>query len=73
MVRRSLEAAPDASTEQIASSLLDLAAREFLADSGRPLDLEIERYDALGSITMNAGGLARYWRKRRDAEQPGRT
>jgi glyoxylase-like metal-dependent hydrolase (beta-lactamase superfamily II) len=67
-VRAFLAAWPDAPTEAIASSLRELAAREFLADAGRPLDDEHERYDALGSIAMNAAGLARYWRKRWEAE-----
>ena len=39
---------------------------EFLADAGAPIDLS--RYDALGSIRMNATGLSRYWRKRWDRE-----
>jgi glyoxylase-like metal-dependent hydrolase (beta-lactamase superfamily II) len=67
-VRAFLIASPDASSEAIASSLRDLAGREFLDDAGRPLDAELERYDALGSIAMNATGLARYWRKRWEAE-----
>lgn len=70
-VRASLMAVPDASTEAIASSLRDLAGREFLDDAGRPLDDELGRYDALGSIAMNAAGLARYWRKRWDAGTDG--
>jgi len=67
-VRTSLVASPDASSEAIASSLRELAGREFLDDAGRPLDDELDRYDALGSIAMNAAGLARYWRKRWEAE-----
>ncbi len=62
-------AEPDAPTEAIASSLRDLAGREFLDDAGRPIDDELDRYDALGSIAMNAAGLARYWRKRWEAER----
>jgi len=33
---------------------------------------DLARYDALGSIRMNATGLERYWRKRREreADQP---
>ena len=67
-VRTSLVASPDASSEAIASSLRELAGREFLDDAGRPLGDELDRYDALGSIAMNAAGLARYWRKRWEAE-----
>src|SRR5262245_45821341 len=43
-----------------------LAREEFEADARRPIDLA--RYDALGSIKMNAQGLARYWRKRWERE-----
>jgi glyoxylase-like metal-dependent hydrolase (beta-lactamase superfamily II) len=70
-VRTSLMAESDASTAAIASSLRDLAGQEFLDDAGRPLDDELDRYDALGSIAMNAAGLARYWRKRWEAETAG--
>lgn len=70
-VRRSLVADPDIDTAHITETLTEQAAREFLADSGLPIDLA--RYDALGSISMNAGGLARYWRKRweREAAEAG--
>jgi len=67
VVRQSLTAEPEAPTEAIASALRDLARREFLDDAGRPLEEELDRYDALGSIAMNAAGLARYWRKRWEA------
>jgi glyoxylase-like metal-dependent hydrolase (beta-lactamase superfamily II) len=70
-VRAFLVASPDAAIEAIAAGLHDLAGREFLDDAGRPLDDELERYDALGSIAMNAAGLARYWRKRREATVEG--
>jgi glyoxylase-like metal-dependent hydrolase (beta-lactamase superfamily II) len=50
----------------IAAALRELAAAEHVADAGEPIDLA--RYDALGSIRMNAAGLERYWRKRREAE-----
>lgn len=52
--------------EEITAALRDQAAAEHLADAGVPIDLA--RYDALGSIRMNAAGLERYWRKRREAE-----
>ena len=32
------------------------------------MPIDLARYDAIGWIRMNAGGLARYWRKRREAE-----
>jgi len=46
--------------------LEQLAREEHEADAHRSIDLE--RYDALGSIRMNAQGLARYWRKRWERE-----
>jgi glyoxylase-like metal-dependent hydrolase (beta-lactamase superfamily II) len=61
---------PDASDEDLRAMLEVLARTDFEADAHRPIDLA--RYDALGSIKMNAQGLARYWRKRweREAAQP---
>ncbi len=70
-VRRLSEGAVD--VDAIAAALAEQAAEEHIADAGTPIDLA--RYDALGSIRMNAAGLERYWRKRREAadrrgEQP---
>jgi glyoxylase-like metal-dependent hydrolase (beta-lactamase superfamily II) len=65
-VRTILERDPDASIDEIATALRGLAAEGFEAESGRPVDLG--RYDAIGSIAMNAAGLARYWRKRWERE-----
>jgi glyoxylase-like metal-dependent hydrolase (beta-lactamase superfamily II) len=65
-VRAALTQEPDLSAEDLRSMLVELASTEFLADAGRPIDLE--RYDAIGSIGMNAAGLARYWRKRWERE-----
>jgi glyoxylase-like metal-dependent hydrolase (beta-lactamase superfamily II) len=52
--------------DRIAAALREQASAEHLADAGVPIDLA--RYDALGSIRMNAAGLERYWRKRRERE-----
>ncbi len=52
--------------DRIAAALREQAADEHVADAGVPIDLA--RYDALGSIRMNATGLERYWRKRRERE-----
>ncbi len=65
-VRRSLERDPSVDLEDLVGTLTDQAAEEYLRDSGEPIDLS--RYDALGSIRMNAQGLSRYWRKRWEAE-----
>jgi len=65
-VRRRLDTDPDAGIDDLTDMLRDVAAADYLADAGVPIDLD--RYDAIGSIRMNAAGLARYWRKRREAE-----
>jgi len=65
-VRRRLDTDPEAGLEDLTEMLRGVAAADHLADAGVPIDLE--RYDAIGSIRMNAAGLARYWRKRREAE-----
>jgi glyoxylase-like metal-dependent hydrolase (beta-lactamase superfamily II) len=65
-VRQVLEDDPGADADLVTSVLTDQASDEFLADAGAPIDLS--RYDALGSIRMNATGLSRYWRKRWDRE-----
>ena len=68
-MRATLERDPQADADQIAEELRALAAVEFEAESGRPIDMA--RYDAIGSIAMNAVGLSRYWRKRWEREGPG--
>ena len=65
-VRAALVQRHDESDEELRTLLEDLARREFEADAHRQIDLG--RYDALGSIKMNAQGLARYWRKRWERE-----
>ena len=40
-------------------------ATDELAAAGVALDDVLDRYDAIGSIRMNAQGLGRYWRKQR--------
>ena len=61
-----LRSNPQASTDDLAAALREVAAERIQAETGRPIDLE--RYDAIGSIAMNAAGLARYWRKRWERE-----
>jgi glyoxylase-like metal-dependent hydrolase (beta-lactamase superfamily II) len=63
-VRAALERTDD--IEEIAALLERRGATEYLEDSGQPIDLE--RYDVLSSIRMNAMGLMRYWRKREERE-----
>lgn len=66
-VRTALEHDPEATPDEIAIGLRALAADRYERETGRPLDLV--RYDAIGSIGMNAAGLARYWRKRWEREE----
>lgn len=68
-VRHEVEGRPERAPEDIVPVLRQQARAEFERDSGAPFDAA--RYDALGSIEMNARGLVRYWRKRwqREADQ----
>jgi glyoxylase-like metal-dependent hydrolase (beta-lactamase superfamily II) len=61
-VRDRLDRAPGTTIDELEDELLTQAQTEYETDSGRPFDRD--RYDAIGSIRMNAEGLARYWRKR---------
>jgi glyoxylase-like metal-dependent hydrolase (beta-lactamase superfamily II) len=65
-VRARLVREPGVSTEALERELAIQARTEYESDSGLPFD--ISRYDAIGSIRMNAEGLARYWRKRWERE-----
>lgn len=68
-VRIQLDGHPDRGPDDVVPFLREQAREEYESDSGLPFDLG--RYDAIGSIGMNAQGLVRYWRKRweREAEQ----
>ncbi len=68
-VRAILEDDPAATERIVITALTERARREFEHDAGRPF--ERDRYDVLGSIRMNAHGLARYWRKRWEREAAG--
>jgi glyoxylase-like metal-dependent hydrolase (beta-lactamase superfamily II) len=65
--RRVLEREPDAGVDAVSLAFHAQAAEEFRLDSGRAIDLA--RYNAIGSIEMNAAGLTRYWRKRWEADR----
>ena len=65
-VRTRLQTSPEASIDELETELTTQARAEYEQDSGQPFDLS--RYDAIGSIRMNAEGLARYWRKREQLE-----
>ena len=64
VVRRALDV--DEDLDRIASLLEAQGGREYLEDSGEPIDME--RYDVLSSVRMNAAGLIRYWKKRAERE-----
>jgi hypothetical protein len=66
-VRDVLEADPEADVATITARLAERARADFARDAGTPIDEA--RYDVLGSIRMNAQGLARYWRTRRERER----
>ncbi len=59
----------DDDLDRIAGLLETRGATEYREDSGQ--DIDMERYDVLSSIRMNAMGLSRYWKKRaeRDAAE----
>jgi len=67
-VRSALRAEPPATETGLIELLTAQARREFAEDAGGGTPFDLERYDALGSIRMNAQGLTRYWRKRWEAE-----
>ncbi|TMK35989.1 MAG: MBL fold metallo-hydrolase [Actinobacteria bacterium] len=65
-VRARLAREPGTGTDALERELVVQARAEYESDSG--LSFDIGRYDAIGSIRMNAEGLARYWRKRWERE-----
>ena len=68
-VRSALELDDD--LDRIVGILERRGAVEYREDSGEPIDME--RYDLLSSIRMNAIGMIRYWRKRAErAERAAR-
>jgi glyoxylase-like metal-dependent hydrolase (beta-lactamase superfamily II) len=67
-VRAALLDEPEKDVAALAELLRRQAREEFREDAPADVDFDLSRYDALGSIAMNAGGLARYWRKRWERE-----
>ena len=65
-VRARLAREPGTPMDALERELVAQAQTEYESDSGLPFDTG--RYDAIGSIRMNAEGLARYWRKRWERE-----
>ena len=61
-VRHALEENAEISEDDLTHHLTELARLEYETDARAPFDLA--RYDAIGSIRMNAQGLGRYWRTR---------
>lgn len=56
----------DDDLDHVIRALTARGAREYEQDAGDPIDME--RYDVLSSIEMNALGIMRYWRKRAEKE-----
>jgi glyoxylase-like metal-dependent hydrolase (beta-lactamase superfamily II) len=52
--------------DEIAKALQEHVTAEDLADAGE--DADLERYELLSSVQINAMGLIRYWRKRWERE-----
>ena len=52
--------------DEIAKALQERVTAEDLADAGE--DADMERYEMLSSVQVNAMGLIRYWRKRWERE-----
>ena len=69
VVRKILTAEPEATAGRLTDALAAHGAASFAQQAGRPLGSDGNRYDALGSTSMNATGLARYWRKRWENDQ----
>jgi glyoxylase-like metal-dependent hydrolase (beta-lactamase superfamily II) len=53
--------------ERVIEVLTARGSQEYEEDSGEPVDME--RYDVLSSIRMNALGIMRYWRKRAEKDE----
>jgi glyoxylase-like metal-dependent hydrolase (beta-lactamase superfamily II) len=65
IVRKAMDQTDD--IDRIAEELTQRTASEFAAAVASGVDLE--RYEVLSSMRMNAMGLVRYWQKRADREQ----
>jgi glyoxylase-like metal-dependent hydrolase (beta-lactamase superfamily II) len=65
-VRHALEEDPAITEDDLTAQLTELARVEYETDARAPFDHA--RYDAIGSIRMNAQGLGRYWRARPSRE-----
>ena len=64
VVRRALERADD--LDQIVALLEEEARRDI--ETGAEASIDLERFETLSSIRMNAMGIVRYWRKRAERE-----
>ena len=56
----------DDDLDRIVAILEERSAAEYHEDSGEPIDME--RYDVLSSIRMNAMGVIRYWKRRTERD-----
>jgi len=67
VVRDALRTTED--VDEITALLEQQGSQEYEADSGAPLDMD--RYDVMSSVRMNAIGLIRYWKKHEERERAG--
>ncbi len=68
-VQRLLQVDP-ATDEAVLAATLDALGRREFDEQTTGATFDPARYDVLGSVRMNGAGLARYWRKRWEAEAP---
>jgi glyoxylase-like metal-dependent hydrolase (beta-lactamase superfamily II) len=67
IVRDALEETDD--LDRIARLLERQTASEFDEARAAGVDIDMDRYETLSSMRMNAAGLVRYWKKRGEAEE----
>jgi glyoxylase-like metal-dependent hydrolase (beta-lactamase superfamily II) len=71
VVRDALDQTDD--LDRIAELLERQTNAEFDQAREAGIQVDMERYETLSSMRMNAAGLVRYWKKRGEAEQGGKT
>ncbi len=67
IVRDALDQTDD--LDRITELLERQTSSEFDDAKDAGIEIDMERYETLASMRMNAAGLVRYWKKRTDAEQ----
>jgi hypothetical protein len=67
IVRDALDQTDD--LDRITELLERQTSSEFDDAKDAGIEIDMERYETLASMRMNAAGLVRYWKKRADAER----